>query len=238
VTVTALVSGAPALWYYVNRVIGFPNGSAVLARTSFPPRPGPSPLSLTFWGQVLHNAASTLDLLRSQDFSAGYPSTGGTPIIPALLLPFALLGLVTIVRWRGFTSMAMLALIALPLLASVAVGTPTSVIDAASVLPALCIVPAIGLFTFGEWIGRALIVLDRTNGVRVFSSPERIGRIVLLIFLLVSTVRTFFWYFEATLPTPTQQWTPSLAPQRTALVVPARATGEPEALLHKTIGGA
>jgi hypothetical protein len=67
-----------------------------------------------------------------------------------------------------------------------------------------------------------LIVLDRTNGTRVFSTPEHIGRIVLLIFLLASTVRTFFWYFEATLPTPTQQWTPSLAPSHVALLAPTQ----------------
>ena len=61
-------------------------------------------------------------------------------------------------------------------------------------------------------------MVDRTGGARVFSTPEQIGRILLLAFLLVSTIRTFFWYFEATLPAPAnQQWTPSLAPSRDAL---------------------
>jgi hypothetical protein len=220
--VAAVLSGAPALWHFASRVIGFPEGAAFLAQTGVAARPGPTPLSLTFWQQVLRNVGATLNLLRSQDFSAGYPSTGGAAIIPALLLPFAVVGLYTIVRWRGYVSLAMLALIALPLIASVAVGTSTSVIDAASVLPALCIVPAIGIYTCGEWVGNALIVLDRTNGTRVFSTPEHIGRIVLLIFLLASTVRTFFWYFEATLPTPNQQWTPSLEPSHVALIAPAQ----------------
>ncbi len=220
-SVTSVIAGAPALWHFASRFVGFPPGSALLAQTSVVTRPGPGVFSLGFWGQVLTNAGATLNLLTSQDFSAGYPSTGGTAIIPALLLPFAVVGLYTIIRWRGFVSLAMLALIALPLVASVAVGTSTSVIDAASVLPALCIVPAIGIFTCGEWVGRGLIVLDRTNGVRVFSTPERIGRIVLLIFLLASTVRTFFWYFEAALPAPNQQWTPSFAPAQVARAAPS-----------------
>jgi hypothetical protein len=211
-TMTALLSGAPTLWHFASHAIGFPSGSAVLARTSVPGHPGPSVFSGVFWEQVASNVGTTLQLLISQDFSAGYPAVGGAPVIPVLLLPFFLLGLVTILRWRGFVAMTLLALIALPLIASVAIGTPTSVIDAASALPALCIVPAIGLFTASVWLGRLLIVLDRTHGVRVFSTPERIGRLLLLIFLLVNTIRTFFWYFEATLPAPTPQFIPSSAP--------------------------
>ena len=230
-TVASVVSGAPALWHFASGFVGFPEGNAFLAQTSVATRPGPTPFSLAFWGQVLHNAGATFNLLRSQDFSAGYPSTGGTAIIPALLLPFAVVGLYTIIRWRGYVSLAMLALIALPLIASVAVGTATSVIDAASVLPALCIVPAIGIYTCGEWVGNALIVLDRTNGARVFSTPEHIGRIVLLIFLMASTVRTFFWYFEATLPTPNQQWTPSMAPSHVALASPLQPTSSRQVLI-------
>src|SRR5262249_42428632 len=227
-TGAALVASVPALWHFASRVIGFPPGSNLLARTSVEAHPGPSLISGTFWQQVASNAGTTLQLLVTQDFSAGYPAVGGAPIIPVLLLPFFLWGLATILRWRGLASMALLALIGLPLIASVAVGTPTSVIDAASALPALCIVPAIGLFTAAGWLGRLLIVLDRTHGVRVFSTPEQIGRILLLIFLLVSTIRTFFWYFEATLPAPTPQFIPSSAPSQTVLTPP---TGEVTALV-------
>jgi hypothetical protein len=214
-TVSAVLSGLPALWHFAQRYVGFPAGSALLAHSGFYGSSDPAPLSLPFWQAAGSNLVTTLQVLVSQDFSAGYPSSGGTPIIPALLLPFFVLGLVAIVRWRGFATTAMLALLGLPIFASVSVGTPTSVIAAASLLPALCIVPAIGLLTAGEVLGHLLIVVDRTGGVRVFSTPEQIGRILLLAFLLVSTIRTFFWYFEATLPAPSnQQWTPSLAPSR------------------------
>ncbi len=217
-TSSAIVSGLPALWHLADRYVGFPPGSPILARTGAYVGRGPAPLSPQFWQEAGSNLLTTLQVLVSQDFSAGYPSSGGTPIIPALLLPFFVLGLVAIVRWRGFASTAMLALLGLPILASVSVGTPTSLIAASSLLPALCIVPAVGLLTVSEWLGHLLIVVDRTGGVRIFLTPEQTGRLLLLLFLLVSTIRTFFWYFEATLPTPAnQQWTPSLTPSHTAV---------------------
>src|SRR5262249_8482720 len=219
-----LVSIVPPLWPCASRAVGFPAGRRLLARTSVPSRPGPSIFSGVFWLQVAGNIGTTLQLLISQDFSAGYPAVSGAPIIPVLVVPFFVLGLVTIQRWRGFVAMTLLALIALPLIASVAIGTPTSVIDAASALPALCIVPAIGLFTASVWLGRLLIVLDRTHGVRIFSTPERIGRMLLLIFLLVNTIRTFFWYFEATLPAPAPPSPPSGPPRAIFLAPPAGGT--------------
>jgi hypothetical protein len=152
-----------------------------------------------------------LHLLASQDYSAGYPSAGGAPIIPALLGPFFYLGLfITLVRWRAFSSHALLLLVALPMLASIAVGAPTGVIEAASVLPAMCILPAVAIYEIGVWLGHLPIALDRANGVRVFTTPEQIGRVLLFVFLLVSTIRTFYWYFEVTLPTSTpNQYIPS-----------------------------
>jgi hypothetical protein len=99
----------------------------------------------------------------------------------------------------------------LPLVASIAIGASTGVIEAASVLPATCIIPALALYEIFTFLGHLPIVLDRMNGVRVFTTPEQIGRVLLLLFLVVSTIRTFFWYFESTLPSRagTQQ-TPSL----------------------------
>jgi hypothetical protein len=127
-----------------------------------------------------------------------------------LLGPFFFLGILALlIRWRSIESLVLVLLIALPLVASVAVGTPTSVIEAASVLPALCIVPALGLYEIVSRLGHLPIVLDRINGARVFSTPEQIGRILLLGFLLFSTVRTFFWYFEATLPPHQDQYNAS-----------------------------
>jgi hypothetical protein len=115
-------------------------------------------------------------------------------------------------------------LIAMPLLASVAVGAPTGVIEAASVLPATCIVPALALYEIGVFLGHLPIALDRMTGARVFTNPEQIGRLLLLLFLVVSTLRTFFWYFEATLPSTTSsQFQPSYVGPAVSLVVPHAA---------------
>jgi hypothetical protein len=138
--------------------------------------------------------------------------------------------------------MALLLLTALPLVACIAIGAPTGVIEAASVLPATCIIPAVALYECFTFLGHLPIVLDRMNGVRVFTTPEQIGRILLLLFLLVSTIRTFFWYFEATLPARAgSQQSPSwVAPdhsvadaslqagQRAGRIIVSRTTDDPE----------
>jgi hypothetical protein len=160
------------------------------------------------------NALDVLKLLVTQDYSAGYPAVGAAPIIPPYLGVFFYLGLAIIayrlVRWRDLTSLALALLLALPMVATVAVNAPASIIEAASVLPATCIVPAMAMYEAAAWIGRLPIVLDRLNGVRVFTTPEQIGRIALFLFLSISALRTFYWYFEATLPTsPTNTFTPS-----------------------------
>ncbi len=206
---SALVVGSPVIWYYLSNIVGFPQGSSFLARTSIAANLHPL-LAEPFWIEAAHNFGGALNLLISQDYTAGYPSSGGATIIPVLLGPFFFLGLLVIlIRWRSFVSQVLLLLIALPLVASVAVGTPTSVIEAASVLPALCIVPALGLYELVSRLGHLPIVLDRIHGARVFSTPEQIGRILLLGFLLFSTVRTFFWYFEASLPPHQDQYNAS-----------------------------
>lgn len=224
VLASAVVAGLPVIWHYLNPTVGFPAGSSVLARASQGARPGPGVLSLAFWQSVGQNALDVMHLLVSQDYSAGYPSVGGTPIIPTLLGPFFYVGLLVIIfRWRNFAALVLLLLVALPLVASVAVGAPTGEIEAGSVLPAMCIVPALGIYTVAAWLGHLPIVLDRINGARVFSTPEQIGRLLLFFFLLVSAIRTFFWYFEATLPSaPPPQFIPSyVAPQS-----PTPSTGQ------------
>jgi hypothetical protein len=206
---SALIAGSPVVWHYLNNVVGFPKGSGLLARSSVGATLHPV-LSQPFWVQASDNFGGALNLLISQDYTAGYPSAGGASIIPVLLGPFFFLGLLALlIRWRRFESLVLVLLIALPVVASVAVGTPTSVIEAASVLPALCIVPALGLYELVSRLGHLPIVLDRINGARVFSTPEQIGRILLLGFLLFSTVRTFFWYFEASLPPHQDQYNAS-----------------------------
>jgi len=208
---TAVVTGGPAIWTLLSTAVGFPKGSPYLARSTAPMLRLPDLRSHVFWQQVAKNASGVLHTLVAQDYSAGYPANGGTPILPAGLGWLFFLGMALIlVRWRDMTSLALLLLVALPVVASVAVGAPAAVVEAAAVLPATCIVPALALRTLAGLFGHLPIALDRINGVRVFSSPEQIGRVLLLIFLLIATVRTFFWYFAATLPsTPPNQWIPT-----------------------------
>src|SRR5262249_35290613 len=152
-----------------SRTVGLPEGSPVLARSSVNTAPGPGPLSPEFWGQVMGNIADVLRVLAAQDYTSGYPAVGTSPIIPFVLTPIFFLGVIIIaVRWRNMTAMALLLLIALPLLASVAVGAPTGVIEAASVLPATCIVPALALYEIGVFLGHLPIALDRMTGARIF----------------------------------------------------------------------
>ncbi|MGO8948576.1 MAG: glycosyltransferase family 39 protein [Ktedonobacterales bacterium] len=206
---SAVLAGSPVIWHYLSNTVGFPKGSSLLARSSVAADLHPV-LSEPFWVEAAHNFGGALNLLVSQDYTAGYPTNSGASIIPVLLGPFFFLGLLAIlIRWRSFASQALMLLIALPFIASVAVGTPTSIILAASVLPAMCIVPALGLYEIVSRLGHLPIVLDRINGARIFSTPEQIGRILLLGFLLFSTVRTFFWYFEATLPPHQDQYNAS-----------------------------
>ena len=207
----ALVSGLPTIGYFISARVGLPPGSPLLARSSVQASPSPGIVSLAFWGQVLRNIGDVLKLLVSQDYTSGYPAVGGSPIIPVLLAPIFILGLVILlVRWRNPAAMALLLLTALPIAACIAIGEPTGVIEAASVLPATCIIPALALYEFFSFLGHLPIAFDRLSGDRVFATPEQIGRILLLLFLVVSTIRTFFWYFEATLPTRSgSQQTPS-----------------------------
>jgi hypothetical protein len=189
-------------------------GSPAFAQSSEPLAATPSPFTAAFWMRVGANALDVLRLLVTQDYSAGYPAVGGAPIIPSYLGVFFYLGLAIIafrlIRTRDMTSLALALLLALPLVATVTVSAPVSIIEAASVLPATCIVPAMAIYELAAWVGRLPIVLDRLNGVRVFTTPEQIGRVALFLFLSISALRTFYWYFEATLPTlPTNTNIPS-----------------------------
>jgi hypothetical protein len=203
-TLAGLLAALPGIWRdWLSRYIGFPAGSGALAQTG---TSGQAPLgfvSPAFFGQVARNAGGVLRLLTAQDYSAGWPSAGGTPILPGVIVWFLYGGILLVVwRWRSFSSMTLLLLLALPLVASAAVGTEPSVIEAASVLPAMCIVPALALYQVASWLGSLPIALDRANGARVFANPDRIGRMLLMLFLLISAMRTFYWYFQATLPSP------------------------------------
>ena len=213
-SVAAVVAGLPVIWGYISPRIGFAVGSPAFAQSSEPAAIALSPFSAEFWTRVGADALDVLRLLVTQDYSAGYPAVGGAPIIPSYLGVFFYLGLAIIayriIRWHDMTSLALALLLALPLVATVTASAPVSIIEAASVLPATCIVPAMALYEVAAWIGRLPIVLDRLNGVRVFTTPEQIGRVALFLFLSVSALRTFYWYFEATLPTSgANSYTPS-----------------------------
>jgi hypothetical protein len=198
----AALTGLPGIWnYYLSPHFGFPAGSTALARTNAAVAGSPSVLSQGYWLRVAGNAGGVLHILTTQDYSAGWPSNGGTPILPGIFVPFFYVGIALIVwRWRRLSSSTLLLLVGLPLIASVAGGTEPSVIEAASVLPATCIIPALALYEVAQLLGRLPIALDRAHGARVFATPERIGRVLLMVFLVVSTLRTFYWYFQATLP--------------------------------------
>ncbi len=238
----ALISGLPALWTLLSPRIGFQVGSPIFARSSVPLEPSPGPLNPQYWVQVGANALDVLRLLVTQDYSAGYPAVGGVPIIPPYLGVFFYLGLAILLYrliWRReFPALTLLLMLALPIIASVAVSAPTGVIEAASVLPATCIVPALAIYEIGLWLGRLPIVLDRMNGVRVFTTPEQIGRIALFIFLMASTIRTFYWYFEATLPAePGNGYTPSSLALGLALTLGRAALSLAGALAAHLHGG-
>lgn len=197
----SVVSALPGAWrYYIGPYVGFPVGSGVLARSSVPAGTGPTS-ALDYVAQVGRNAVGVLRVLTAQDYSAGWAGPGGTPVVPVALFPFFYLGVLLVLRWwRRMSSLTLLLLLALPLLASIAVGTQSSALQAASVLPALCMLPALALYETARWLGRLPAALDRAHGGRLFVGPEQIGRLLLLTFLVVTTLRTFYWYFQATLP--------------------------------------
>jgi hypothetical protein len=68
------------------------------------------------------------------------------------------------------------------------------------------------------------------NGVRVFATPEQIGRLALFMFLMASAIRTFYWYFEASLPAEPGGYTPSSVGLRIALTLGRAALGLASAL--------
>ncbi|HEX9069516.1 MAG TPA: glycosyltransferase family 39 protein [Ktedonobacterales bacterium] len=204
---STLVAGLPAIVGLVGQVAAV--ASHGLAEET---RRGIAGLvSLTFWQHVGQNTLQVLKLFATQDYTASYPSPSGTPVVSVLIGWCFFAGIILLLAtWRTYMSQTLLLLVALPLVTSISTGSPVGIILAAGVLPAMCIVPALLIYRAGEFFGHLPIVLDRVNGARVFTTPEQIGRVLLLVFLLIMTVRTFFWYFEAMLPsTPPNQWIPT-----------------------------
>ena len=78
-TVAAVLSGAPALWHFASRFIGFPEGAAFLAQTSIAARPGPTLISIVFWQQVLRNIGATVNLLSRKTSARAIPPPAVQP---------------------------------------------------------------------------------------------------------------------------------------------------------------
>jgi hypothetical protein len=197
----SVLSGLPGVWrFYIGPQVGFPAGSSVLARSSASVVRPPASL-LDYLAHVAGNAGAALHALTAQDYSAGWPATGGTPLLLVSVWPFFYAGMALIVwRWRSLSSLTLLLLLALPLIASVAVGAQPSIVQAASVLPVACIIPALAIYETARVLGRLVLAIDRVHGASVLTTPERIGRLLLMAFLVICTLRTFYWYFQATLP--------------------------------------
>ncbi|HEV2235385.1 MAG TPA: glycosyltransferase family 39 protein, partial [Ktedonobacterales bacterium] len=208
----ALIAGLPGLWHYtLSRYIGVAPGGALLARSVAHPRAPSLAMLPGRLREIAGSLGSVVHVLLAQDYSAGGPSASDAPIIPAIVTPFFVLGIILIVlRWRRVSAMTLLLLLALPLLTTVFVDGQPSVVGAACALPAMSMISAVALWEVGKWLGSLPIALDRAYGARVFANPERIGRFVLMVFLLVSALRTFYWYFQATLPaTPPNTFVPT-----------------------------
>ncbi|MBA3825468.1 MAG: hypothetical protein H0X24_16410, partial [Ktedonobacterales bacterium] len=199
---TALVA-LPTAWYYLARYVGFPPGSALLARSNPHHSTNVSPLSLDFWGHILGNLWLELGVLVTQNYSAAGAQTGGIPILPALLVPFLVVGLWLTLRGGRTPAALMLAVLAaLPFLVGITVVAPSSVIIAATALPIMCILPAIGLEAVAHWFASLPAAMSGPDNT-VFISRENLLRVALLLILLIATVSTFFWYFANTIVGPT-----------------------------------
>lgn len=197
-----VVAGIPGIWQYnLRAALGLDGSSGIVAQTGTAVHAGAAPL-LDVLSGLWRNVSGVAHVLIAQDYSASWPGSGSTPLLPGMVTPFFVAGvLLVLVQWRRFSSLLLLLLLALPFVASVAVATTPSVIEAATVLPAVCIIPAVAFYQVAVWLGRLPIALDRAHGVRVFVTPETIGRLLLMVFLVFSALRTFYWYFQASLPT-------------------------------------
>jgi hypothetical protein len=199
---STVVVGLPTIWYYLAALVGFPRGSPFLARTSERLH-DLSPLSLAFWGRTLGNLVAITHVLITQGYTAAGPGGGTVPILPALLLPFVLLGVILVARdWRQPTATMVALLAALPFVIALTAVAPASVIEAATVLPIACILPALGMEAVANWLA-SLPTLFAGADNRIFISRTNLVRTSLLLVLVIATVSTFFWYFASTLVGPT-----------------------------------
>ena len=77
-------------------------------------------------------------------------------------------------------------------------------IATATLLPVICIVPALGLEEATHWLATIPGVLAGPKN-KIFLSQQNLVRVSLLMLVLVMTASTFIWYFASTLPGPAHQ---------------------------------
>ncbi len=197
-----ILAALPAFWYPLSRVWGFPPSSPFLARDAVR-QPALAPFTVSFWQHVPQNLWNVAQVLVTQNYNAAGPVAGDIPILPALLLPFVIIGAgIALRRWRNAESVMLGVLALLPFGVALAVAEPVSVIEAATVLPIACILPALGLEEVAHWLATvSLVVTGPVN--TVFISRRNMLTVALLLILLIATVSTFFWYFASTIVGPT-----------------------------------
>lgn len=207
-SISTFLAGLPTLWFYVSRSIGFPAGSPLLAYSPVHHGSELSPFTGEFWQHVGMNLLMVTRVLVTQDYGAAGPNAGGIPIVPALIIPFVVVGaLLALRRWRHPETATLAALAALPFVVALTVVAPPSVIEAATVLPIACMLPALGLEAAGHLLATVPGVVTGPANT-VFISRQNLLRVALLLLLLIATVSTFFWYFAATLVGPSHQIQP------------------------------
>jgi ABC-type multidrug transport system fused ATPase/permease subunit len=196
----AVVAGLPALWYPLARFIGFPPDFPILR---YQPLHHPL-ISGDFFARLPHNLWSVAQVVMTQNFAAAGPAAGGIPIVPGVLAPFIVVGILVALRtWRAPSSAILALLVALPFGVALIVAVPASVIVAATVMPGACLLPALGMETVGHWLA-TLPVLVTGPINRVFVSRQNLLRVAILVVVCMATISTFFWYFASTIIGPTQ----------------------------------
>ena len=140
-----------------------------------------------------------------QNFNSFGPAADNVTILPWLVTPFALVGIFLLIqRWRRPESIIIALLTAIPLLLAISSAAANVTIATATLLPVICIVPALGLEEATHWLATIPGVLAGPKN-KIFLSQQNLVRVSLLMLVLVMTASTFIWYFASTLPGPAHQ---------------------------------
>ncbi len=194
----------PTIWESISPGAGFAPGSPVLARGGAGVSASFAPLAPSYWGHLFSTIGSVLHVILTQDYDVAGPGAGGVPIVPTLLVPFVVVGLALVMkRWRQPSYTLLLTLTALPIAVVLVTGAAPSLIEAAILLPVVCLVPALGLEQVAHWIATLPGVIAGAEINTIFISRQNLLRVALMLMVVVLTISTFFWYFASTLSGPT-----------------------------------